>query len=137
MKKLIILLMLLALISGCTSIPKEDITGFRYAIEDESYVTAYYDHGDRIDWNCGSKTYSGHKGTDFGIGSWGPMDEGVEVYAAADGVVLMAVDGKYDRCTGREAPSPQCTGAGNYVKIEHADGTITYYMHLKQWSVTV
>lgn len=129
----------LVLFSGCHSVSDHsDTTGpFRYPLQDESYVTAYYDHGDRTDWNCKSKTYSGHKGNDFGIGGWEPMDAGVNIYAADDGVVLTAVDGKYDRCLGRSEPNPECTGSGNYVKLEHADGTITYYIHMKKWSVTV
>ncbi len=138
MKKFVLLLFFSALLSGCHSLPQPpDITGpFRYAIEAESYVTAYFDHGDRTDWNCGSKTYTSHKGTDFGIGGWEPMNAGVEIYAADDGVVLAAVDGKYDRCEGRYNPDPDCTGNGNYVKLQHADGTLTYYLHLKKWSVT-
>jgi murein DD-endopeptidase MepM/ murein hydrolase activator NlpD len=46
---------------------------------------------------CGN-TYEGHEGTDFAF-TWSQMDKGVDVYAAADGVVQWAFDGKYDRCT--------------------------------------
>ncbi len=138
-KKLVFLFLFLVLFHGCHAVPHSPDThgSFRYAIKAESYVTAYFDHGDRTDWNCRSKTYNGHKGTDFGIGSWDPMDAGVDIYAADDGVVLVAVDGKYDRCEGRYEPSQECTGSGNYVKLQHADGTITYYIHLKKWSVLV
>lgn len=47
--------------------------------------------------NCGY-TYSGHEGTDIGF-TWEQMDAGIDVYAAADGVVKWVFDGKYDRCT--------------------------------------
>jgi murein DD-endopeptidase MepM/ murein hydrolase activator NlpD len=46
--------------------------------------------------NCGFAV-TGHQGTDIGI-SWDMMDNGTDVYAAADGVVKWVFDGKYDRC---------------------------------------
>jgi cysteine-rich repeat protein len=94
------------------------------------YPTAYYDHGG-ADWNCGGITYSGHRGNDFGVGSWGGMDAGRDVVAAADGVVTYTHDGEYDRC------STGTCGTSNWVEIEHADGKRTRYLHLKQWTVAV
>jgi hypothetical protein len=94
------------------------------------YVTAYRDDGGR-DWNCGQGHYEGHTGTDFGCGSWACMDAGRPATAAADGVVIAAADGEFDRCT-----TADC-GSGNYVKLRHADGRETWYWHLKQWSVAV
>ena len=47
--------------------------------------------------NCGQVGSIGHEGTDIGI-SWGMMEKGTDVYAAADGVVKWVFDGKYDRC---------------------------------------
>jgi MYXO-CTERM domain-containing protein len=94
------------------------------------YVTAYRDDGGQ-DWACRQGHYTGHTGTDFGCGSWACMDVGRPATAAADGVVIAAADGEFDRCT-----TADC-GAGNYVKLEHADGRETWYWHLKQWSVVV
>lgn len=99
------------------------------------YPTAYVDHGGTVDWNCGDLTYSGHRGSDFGGGSWTGMDEGRDIVAAAPGTVTESHDGEYDRCS-----TGDCSGGGgygNYVRIAHADGKTTTYGHLKQWSVAV
>ena len=99
-------------------------------------VTAYYDYGGRRDWNCGSQTYSGHRGTDFApYGSFTAMDEGRDIVAVAPGQVITAHDGEFDRCT-----SGGCAGGGgfgNYVAIRHADGKVTYYAHMKRGTVAV
>ena len=98
------------------------------------YPTAYYDHYG-VDWACGSIRYSGHRGSDFGVGSWSGMDAGRDIAAAADGTVIAANDGEYDRCS-----SGACGGGGgygNYVAVRHADGMVTYYAHMKKWSVAV
>ena len=110
--------------------------GFPTSAEDYStfYETAYYDHGAGSaldDWNCGSVTYNGHTGNDFGVGSWSGMDAGRDITAAADGVVIAAHDGEFDRC------STGACGSANNVTIEHADGKRTYYTHMKKWSVQV
>jgi hypothetical protein len=99
------------------------------------YVTAYYDHGSVTDWNCGSNSYSGHSGTDFGGGSWDGMAAGRDIRAAAGGVV----QDKYDGCcdglttTGCEA----CTGYGNHVRIGQSDGYYAVYGHMMYGSVEV
>lgn len=48
-------------------------------------------------YDCGSPGYFGHQGTDISI-SLDQKENGVAVYAAADGVVLWVFDGKYDNC---------------------------------------
>ncbi len=107
---------------------------YRFPAGDEHYgyfyPTAYKDAGG-ADWNCGGIYYSGHNGSDFGIGSWGGMDEGRRIVAAADGTVVGTNDGEYDRCS-----TGDC-GDANYVMIEHANGRRTWYWHLKQWTVAV
>jgi hypothetical protein len=98
------------------------------------YPTAYYDHagtGSLRDWNCGSDTYDGHSGNDFGVGSWSGMDAGRDVTAAADGVVTATHDGEYDRC------STGTCGTSNYVTVDHPDGKSTQYVHLRKWSIQV
>lgn len=98
-------------------------------------VSAYRDHGG-ADWACGSNYYSGHRGTDLAIyGGFSKMYTGVDITAAADGVVTYTNDGEYDECT-----SGACGGGGgggNYVALQHADGQITYYFHMRTWSVSV
>ncbi len=89
--------------------------------------------------NC----YDAHHGTDYLLeGAFEAMDAGsLEVVAAADGVVQEAVDGNYDRCHADAASQGvSCDGhpgAPNYVALEHADGRVTFYYHLKQGSVLV
>ncbi len=99
------------------------------------YPTAYFDHGGTTDWSCGSLTYSGHQGSDFGVGGFDGMYAGQDVLAAADGAVVTTNDGEYDECT-----TGDCSGGGgygNYVKLEHDDGRFTYYAHLRSGTVAV
>jgi len=112
---------------------------FRFPAADSDYgyfyPTAYYDEGGVTDWACGGETYSGHRGSDFGVGSWEGMDAGRDIVAAADGVVLYTNDGEYDECS-----TGDCAGGGgygNYVWLQHGDGSQTIYGHMKQWSVAV
>ena len=56
-------------------------------------------------YDCGSPGYFGHQGTDINI-SMDQKENGVAVYAAADGVVLWVFDGKYDNCP--DANNPDC-----------------------------
>ena len=96
------------------------------------YPTAYKDHGGR-DWACGTIRYSGHRGSDYGVGGFGGMDAGRDVVAAATGTVTRRNDGEFDRCT-----SGACAGGagfGNYVYVRHANGRTTIYAHLKRGSV--
>lgn len=111
---------------------------YRFPVADEHisamYPTAYKDHSG-VDWACGSIRYSGHNGSDFGGGSFDGMEEGRDIVAAAAGTVTYAHDGEFDECT-----TGDCDGGGgfgNYVVIEHPDGKVTYYAHLKKWSVEV
>jgi hypothetical protein len=101
----------------------------------EFYPTAYVDRGGTTDWNCGDITYSGHRGTDLGVGSWAGMDAGRDITAAADGTVVATHDGEFDRCTTADCPGGG--GYGNYVQLLHPDGKSTYYGHMAQWSVAV
>jgi len=98
------------------------------------YPTAYKDQGGQ-DWACGSIYYSGHRGTDLGVGGFAGMDAGRAIVAAADGTVGYTTDGHFDRCTTGGCPGGG--GFGNYVRIDHPDGSATYYGHMKQWSVAV
>jgi hypothetical protein len=70
--------------------------------------------------------------------------EGYKVVAAADGTVCTTAlcgglsgiyNGNKDD-SGKAPPCPTDTPLANYVRIKHADGTITEYDHLKSVSVT-
>jgi len=130
-----------ALMAIATSlvVSSADATTFRHPSTCHSgcmVVTAYYDHGGVKDWNCGSVSYSGHKGTDFApYGGFTAMDEGRDIVAAAAGEVIYTHDGEFDRCT-----SGSCAGGsgfGNWVRLRHADGKETSYGHMKKGSVAV
>ena len=83
------------------------------------------------DWRGESASSDGHAGLDFGGANFAAMDAGRPVVAAADGVVVDAVDGNPDRST---------TFSGlpaNLVIIDHGDGWRTLYLHLRRDSVEV
>ena len=106
---------------------------FRLAVVgDPAYPTSYFYHSGQ-DYMCGNFTYYAHQGSDVGIGGFTEMDKGRDVVAAAGGTVMEAHDGEADRCTSGNCSPPN----GNYVKLKHDDGKITYYLHLRKWSVAV
>ncbi len=108
-------------------------------LQDCSYyhVSAYVDQNTASasiqDYNCGSITYDGHKGTDISIWPYNfyKMDSNmVEVVAAAPGIILDKHDGEFDR---------NCSSNGsfaNYVVIQHIDGSLILYFHMKNGSLT-
>jgi hypothetical protein len=110
---------------------------FPTSLEDypEYYVTAYFDHGGVTDWNCGSISYDGHGGSDFGGGGWAGMAAGRDIVAAAAGTVTEIYDGVDDECS-----TGDCGGGGgygNHVEIQMADGSYAIYAHMATWSVAV
>jgi hypothetical protein len=99
----------------------------------------YFDHGGD-DWNCGSSTYGGHRGSDFSLaGGNGAIDDGYDVVAAADGDVVAAEDGYYDHCTacgGDGCGTDYGWGYGNHVTVETGSYRISY-AHMRTGSVRV
>ncbi len=106
-------------------------------------VSSYTDHdtlypNELKDYNCGELTYDtgdgyNHQGTDFLLWPfpWHKMDnDEVEVVAAAPGIILYKQDGNFDRnCDGEDLP-------WNAVFIQHSNGYVTWYGHLKSGSLT-
>jgi hypothetical protein len=91
------------------------------------------------DYECGSRSYDGHNGTDFRLATMAAQLAGVDVLAAADGRVLRRRDGMADvsiREAGRSA-AVQGSECGNAVVIEHADGWQTQYCHMARGSLRV
>lgn len=90
------------------------------------------------DFKCGPLVYDGHKGTDFALPSLAALAEGVDVLAAAPGVIAGVRDGMADALqTSDSAPDVEGRECGNGVVIDHADGWQTQYCHLQMGSVTV
>lgn len=99
-------------------------------------VSNFVDHqgGSGIkDYFCQEKTYNGHRGTDIYLWPfwWYAMDHNqAEIIAAADGQILYKFDGNYDRsCV-------MGSGDWNAVYVQHADGSIAWYGHMKNGSLT-
>jgi hypothetical protein len=83
-----------------------------------------------LDWNCTDRTYNGHQGIDLGMKSWFEKRNGVPVFAASDGIVVLAQDGW---------PDENLNGGvqGNIVAVDHGGGYLTWYFHLALGSVAV
>lgn len=107
----------------------------------------YFDEtsgGGTSDWNCGTSSYDGHRGSDFSLsGGNGAIDAGNDVVAAADGVVRSSIDGFYDHCTSCPASGADTRcglgfggGFGNHVVVDHGSYTVVY-AHMRTGSVRV
>ena len=107
----------------------------------DCWVVRYMDHdpgpGAR-DYACGGLTGDGHKGADIAIADLAAMAHGVEVRAAAAGVVEGLRDGMPDQSldeAGHEAIGGR--SCGNGVRLDHGDGWSTWYCHLRRGSLMV
>lgn len=94
--------------------------------------------GQLLDWNCGSRTYDtesgyNHQGIDYFLWpfDWNMMEDGaVKIVAAAPGQIVARYDGNFDK---------NCSfnlGSWNAVFVRHDDGSIAWYGHMKNGSVT-
>ena len=106
-------------------------------------ISGYLDHNTAYpsqltDYNCGTKTYDtaagyNHAGVDiytwpFG---WKMMDnDEVEIIAAAAGQIIYKNDGQYDRSCSFN------NNVWNAVYVQHADGSVALYGHMKNGSLT-
>jgi hypothetical protein len=107
----------------------------------DCWMLRYVDHdpgpGAR-DYACGKLAGDGHKGTDFAIRDLAAMVAGVEVRAAAAGIVDALRDGMPDQSldeAGREALGGR--SCGNGIRLDHGDGWSTWYCHLRRGSLMV
>ena len=104
----------------------------------------FVDHDSRSpnrlrDYNCGVRTYDtaagyNHRGADLSLWpfAWQSMaQQAVAVVAAAPGTLVLKRDGNFDRNCSFDAPDTP-----NMVYIQHDDGTLGRYLHLKKGSVT-
>ena len=87
-----------------------------------------YSAGGCVDWACGGTCYNTHSGSDF------PIGVGHDVLAGAAGTVVQASQG----CADWGYRGNPCGGkCGNYVRIQHADGSRTLYCHMRNGSLKV
>src|SRR5690606_35924684 len=106
-------------------------------------ISGYMDHNasypnQLTDYNCGTKTYDtaagyNHLGVDIFTWpfSWKMMDDDdVEIIAAAPGQIIAKEGSQFDRsCTFNN-------NLWNAVYVQHADGSVALYGHMKQNSLT-
>ena len=90
--------------------------------------------GSILDYNCLNRSYDGHGGTD--IFTW-PFpwylynNDYIDVIAGEDGIIINKHDGHDDD----HCPSTS-GGTWNAVYVQHNDGSIVWYGHLKKNSLT-
>lgn len=88
------------------------------------------------DFRGGLLSYQNHTGTDFAILTLHQMRLGVPVIAAADGRVFGTRDNMQDGQFLRDGlKSLKGKDCGNGVSLDHGDGWITQYCHLKKGSI--
>ena len=90
------------------------------------------------DYRCGTLSADRNRSTKIRLPTLNDMRAGVDVRAAADGTVLRVRDGLPDvdhRLVGREAVGK--SRLGNVVLLQHRDGYLTAYGHLRQGSLRV
>lgn len=91
------------------------------------------------DYNCGKRTYGGHRGTDiftFPFGWKKMQDNAVEVISGTDGVIVAKYEGNPDTsCTLCDPNLANCQWNAVFVR-SNIDGTIAWYGHLKKNSLT-
>ena len=108
---------------------------------EDCYLQNLFDHDPgpgAQDAACGPLSYDGHDGTDIAVPTLADQARGVDVLAAAAGVVLATRDGVADALQGVPG-TPEVVGreCGNGVLIRHADGWETQSCHMVQGSIAV
>jgi len=91
------------------------------------------------DFSCGLASYDGHKGTDFRLLNARLYHKGVFVIASAPGTVLRLRDGVRDKriVTKADLENVKNKECGNGVVIDHGQGFVGQYCHLKRGSIQV
>jgi len=110
-------------------------------INKNCWILNYVDDDSASNWHDykgGRQTYEGHTGTDIAIKNISQMKQGVDVLAAASGLVVATRDGVADKnALAQNINQLQNSGCGNRVAIKHSNGWITDYCHMKNGSIRV
>lgn len=104
------------------------------------FVQQYADHDPgpgAKDFRCSTLTYDGHDGTDIRLPTLRAQAAGVNVLAAAAGVVKSLRDGEPDRLVTPDTPAVKGRECGNGVLIAHPGGWETQYCHMARGSIVV
>ncbi len=88
------------------------------------------------DYNCKGLTYDGHRGTDIRIPSLSDMRKGIDVLAVADGRVT-AIRADQEDGAYRNGANVSDKPCGNAIIVQHENGYVTQYCHLKKDSLRV
>ena len=106
---------------------------------DVQAISSFVDHDPSEsgiqDWNCGERTYDGHRGLDISLApfAWYQMErDSAIVIAAAAGKIVEKVN---------DQPERSCTidnsdGENNLIVIEQQDGSLALYAHMRTGSLT-
>ncbi len=87
-----------------------------------------------VEYNCGNRTYNGHRGTDITLWpfTWSMMyGNYVQVVAAAPGIVSVAVDNNNNET------NCSANGENNRIGILHSDSSRSIYFHIRDNSLLV
>lgn len=107
----------------------------------DCHIQNFFDHDAGPGWRdhaCGSLSYDNHHGTDFRVADRAAMEAGVDVVAAAAGIVKGVRDGEPDISVRRRGRTDlHGKDAGNGVRVHHGDGWETQYSHLRRGSLAV
>jgi len=128
-----------------TTLTKKLIWPLLYKDDFEKHIISmFYDHDSNFpkavkDYHCNNRSYDlpdgyNHSGTDIMIWpfSWYLMEEElIDVIASADGHIIIKEDGNYDKNYSLNANMES-----NTICIQHIDGSVTCYAHLKKYSLT-
>jgi Peptidase family M23 len=138
---LTLLLPLLFIMPAAAQLPEGLILPIACTPGADCWVLRHVDHdpGPGVrDYMCGTLTGDGHKGTDIALRDLSVMAAGVEVHAAAAGVVDALRDGMADVSVdeiGQAAiAGKEC---GNGIRLAHGDGWTTWYCHLRRGSLMI
>ena len=110
-------------------------------INTDCFVQTYFDHDPSAgirDFACGLLVRDKHDGIDIRLPNYVAMRKGVAVLAAAAGTVWKTRDGIEDinvNEIGKETVDKY--GLGNTVLIDHGDGWVSIYGHMRKGSVSV